>query len=70
MTLGDEEVSSLKPDNLSTPARLPEEVSPLKPADFIFDGDDWGLENLFKEQVHIYAKVKAVPTSRKQVYRA
>ena len=29
MTLGNEEVSSLKPDNLSTPARLPEEVSPL-----------------------------------------
>ena len=32
------------------------EVSPLGPADFIFDGDDWGLENLFKEQVHIYTK--------------
>ena len=61
MTLGDEEVSSLNPDNLSTPARLPEEVSPLEPADFIFDGDDWGLENLFKEQVHIYAKVKQSP---------
>ena len=50
--LAAEEVSPLSSASPNAMTLEDEEVSPFKPADFIFDGDDLGLENLFKEQVH------------------
>ena len=58
MEKGDEEVSPLGPDDSCSPVQPPEEVSPLEPDCFMFEGDVWGLEKLFEEPVHVFAKIK------------
>ena len=62
MEKGDQEVSPLGPDDSSSPVQPHEEGSPLEPDSFMVKGDEWGLEKLFEEPVHVYAKIKQSPS--------
>ena len=59
---GDEEISPLGSDDSNSPFQLYEEVTPLQPDSFMFEGDDLGLEKLFEEPVNVYAKIKQSPS--------
>ena len=49
-------------DDSNSPVQLHEEVSPLEPNSFMFEGDDWGVEKLLGEPVYVYAKIMQSPS--------